>query len=323
MHAIVAPSPGGPDVLLWEALPTPKPGPDQLLVRVEAAGVNFIDTYQRSGAYKVDWPLRLGQEGAGVVEAIGDSVQGASIGQRVAWTGVQGSYATHVLVPAATAVPVPDGLDATAAAAAMLQGMTAHYLAHDTFKLAPGHVCVVHAAAGGVGLLLCQFAKQQGAYVIGTTSTETKARAVRELGADKVMLYARQDFVSETRWLTNEQGAHVVYDSIGKDTFSRSLDTLRRRGMLVLYGQSSGAVPPFDPQILNAKGSLFLTRPSLGHYIATREELLARASSVFSAVQQGKLKLTIDRVLPMHEAAEAHRVLEARATSGKILLRPA
>lgn len=319
MQAIVAEHTGGPEVMQLVTLPDPEPAAGELRVRVEAAGVNFIDVYHRSGQYAQPLPLRLGQEGAGVVEAVGEGVTDVAPGDRVAWASAPGSYATHVRLDAARAVPVPAGVTSTVAAAAMLQGMTAHYLARSTFPLAAGHTAVVHAAAGGVGLLLCQLARAAGARVIGVVSTDAKAEKARAAGADEVVVSSREDFADVARRLTGV-GADVVYDSVGKDTFPRSLSCLRPRGMLVLYGQSSGAVPPFDPQILSARGSLFLTRPTLGHYTASRAELLARAGDVLSAIEKGTLAITIARTFPLAQAADAHRLLESRATMGKVLL---
>lgn len=322
MLAIRPKSAGGPEVMKLEEHPTPAPGPGEAVVRVEAAGVNFIDIYHRSGQYKMDPPIPLGLEGAGRVEAVGPGVTEVREGDEVAWTGGPGSYATHVRVPVAKLVPVPAGVGAKQAAAAMLQGITAQYLARSTFPLGPGHTCLVHAAAGGVGLLLCQMAKRLGARVIGTTSTEEKARLARGAGADEVILYTQADFEAEARRLTGGAGVDVVYDGVGRDTFAKSLGALRPRGMLVLFGQSSGPVSSFDPQILNQKGSLYLTRPSLGHYTATREELLDRAADVLGAIARGELTIAIGATYPLAEAAEAHRALAGRATTGKVLLIP-
>jgi NADPH2:quinone reductase len=305
-----------------EELPTPKPGEGQALVRIEAAGLNFIDVYQRSGAYKNPLPYSLGLEGAGVVEAVGGGVTTVRVGDRVAWTGVPGSYATHNVVPADRLVTLPAGVDARAGAAAMLQGMTAHYLAHSTYALKPGDACLVHAAAGGVGLLLCQMAKRAGARVIGTVSTEDKARLARDAGAHDVILYTRQDFEAEVKRLTGGKGLQVVYDAVGRDTFDKSLNCLAPRGYMVLYGAASGPVAPLDPQVLNTKGSLFLTRPSLFHYIATRDDLLRRAGEVLGWIQKGELKLRIGATFPLGEVARAHRDLEGRRTTGKVLLIP-
>jgi NADPH2:quinone reductase len=313
---------GGPESMSLDELPTPAPGAGQALIRLEAAGVNFIDVYQRSGLYKSQLPLPLGLEGAGVVEAMGPGVTTVRVGDRVAWTGVPGSYATHNVVAADRLVALPAGVDARTGAAAMLQGMTAHYLAHATYRLKPGDACLVHAAAGGVGLLLCQMARRAGARVIGTVSTEAKAALAREAGAHEVILYTREDFESEVKRLTGGKGLQVVYDSVGKDTFDKGLNCLAPRGYMVLYGQSSGPVTPVDPQILNGKGSLFLTRPSLNHHILTREELSARAGDVLAWIQGGQLKLRVGATFPLAEAAEAHRQLEGRKTTGKVLLIP-
>jgi len=322
MRAIRIHEYGGPDAMRLEELPTPKPGDGQALVRLEAAGLNFIDVYQRSGLYKGQLPVPLGLEGAGVVEAVGHGVTTVHAGDRVAWTGVAGSYATHNVVPADRLVTLPSGVDGRAGAAAMLQGMTAHYLAHSTYPLKHGDTCLVHAAAGGVGLLLCQMARRAGARVIGTVSTEDKAKLAREAGAHDVILYTRQDFVAEVNRLTGGKKLQVVYDSVGKDTFEKGFDCLAPRGYMVLYGASSGPVSGFDPQVLNAKGSLFLTRPSLFHYIASRDELVKRAGDVLSWIQKGELKLRIGATFPLAEVAHAHRELEGRRTTGKVLLIP-
>ncbi len=314
---------GGPEAMQFDTVELPPPGRGEVRVRVEAAGVNFIDVYQRKGLYPAKaMPRPLGLEGAGVVEALGPEVAGFSPGQRVAWADVVGSYATHVNARAAVLVPIPDGIEAREAAAAMLQGMTAHYLARSTFPLGAGHTCVVHAAAGGVGLLLCQLAREAGARVIGLVSTAEKETLARAAGADEVIRVDRLDFEPEVRRLTGGRGVDVVYDSVGRDTFDRSLSCLRPRGLLVLFGASSGPVPPLDLQVLNAKGSLYLTRPSLGAYVATRDELLARAGEVLGAIASGRLALRIDSTLPLAEAAEAHRRLEGRKTAGKVLLVP-
>ncbi len=313
---------GGPEVMKLEEHATPLPGPGEALIRVEAAGVNFIDIYQRSGQYKVPTPMPLGMEGAGVVEAVHQGVSSVQPGDRVAWASGPGSYATAVTIAAERLVPVPAEVELKTAAAVMLQGMTAHYLCNATYPLRAGETCLVHAAAGGVGLLLCQMAKKIGARVIGTVSTEDKARMAREAGADEVILYSQIDFLTETRRLTDGKGVAVVYDSIGKDTWLRSLDCLSPRGTLALYGQSSGAVPPFDPQLLAQKGSLYLTRPTLGHYTASREELLSRAGDVLGAIRRGALNVTIGGTYPLANVAEAHRALAARETTGKLVLIP-
>ncbi len=321
MKVIRIAAPGGPEAMSLDEVETPTPGPGQALIAVRAAGVNYIDVYQRTGQYALPLPASLGQEGAGEVIAIGAGVD-LALGARVAWTGILGSYATHVLAPAERLVELPAGIDFPTAAAAMLQGMTAHYLTQSTYRLAPGERCVVHAAAGGVGLLLCQLARRAGATAFGTTSSELKAQRARKAGAAEVIRYDQVDFAAEVRRLTGDRGVEVVYDSVGKSTFDRSLDCLAPRGMMVLFGQSSGAVPPFDLQRLNQKGSLFVTRPNLAHYIRSRGELVARATEVLSWIASGKLQLAIDRRLPLAQAAEAHRLLESRTTSGKLLLLP-
>ena len=313
---------GGPEVLKWEEQPAPKPEAGQALVRLEAVGVNYIDIYHRTGLYKNPLPFTLGLEGAGVVEAVGAGVSEVRVGERVAYQGVQGSYATHALVPAARLVSLPAGLDARTGAAAMLQGMTAHYLVHATYPLKPGETALVHAAAGGVGRLLIQMAKRLGARVLGTVSTPEKARLAKEAGADEVIQYTTQDFEAEVKRLTGGRGVPVVYDSVGKTTFEKSLNVLAPRGTLVLFGQASGPVPPVDLGTLAAKGSLYVTRPTLGHYVATREELLKRAGEVLGWVKSGELKLRIEHTFPLAQAAEAHRALEGRRTTGKVLLLP-
>jgi len=321
MRAIRIAAHGAADVLRLEQVAAPVPGEGEALVRVAAAGVNFIDVYFRTGQYTATLPYTPGSEASGTVEAVGPGVTGVAPGDRVATIGARGAYAELTVVPAAALVPVPDGMDLQLAAAVMLQGMTAHFLTRSAYALAPGDTCVVHAAAGGVGLLLCQLARASGATVIGVASTEAKAAAARAAGAHHV-LDTRDDLAAEVRRLTGGRGAHVVYDSVGRDTFDASLDSLALRGMLVLFGQSSGAVGPFDPQVLNRKGSLFLTRPTLFHYVATREELLARAADVLGAVAAGRLAVRVHRVYPLADAAEAHADLESRRTSGKLLLVP-
>jgi NADPH2:quinone reductase len=322
MKAIRVEAFGGPEVLQLgeEAEPSPEPG--EIVVRVEAAGVNYIDTYHRTGLYPNPRPFVPGLEGAGVVTARAGDVALFREGDRVAWSSALGSYAEMLRLPAQKAVAVPAGTDSRTAAAVMLQGMTAHYLSASTFPLAKGHTCLVHAAAGGAGLLLVQMAKARGARVIGTTSTEAKAALAREAGADDVILYTQQDFLAETKRLTNGRGVDVVYDGVGKDTALKSLDCLALRGMLVLYGNASGPVPPIEPLLLAQKGSLFLTRPQLFHYIADRESLESRASEVLAATAAGRLKVRVERAYPLAEAAEAHRALESRKTSGKLLLVP-
>jgi NADPH:quinone reductase len=313
---------GGPDVLRLVDVPVPSPGPGQIVARVDAAGLNFIDVYHRIGLYPNVLPLVPGMEGAGVVAAVGPGVSLFREGDRVAWANVLGSYAAQVLLAADRAVAVPPGLPAATAAAAMLQGMTAHYLCTSTFPLATGHTCLVHAAAGGVGLLLVQMAKRRGARVIGTVGTEAKAALAREAGADEVILYRQEDFKDAVRRLTGGRGVEVVYDSVGKTTADGSLDCLAPRGMAVFYGNASGPVPPIDPLVLSRKGSLFLTRPSLVHYIADRASLEARAADVLGDAAAGRLRVRIDRTYPLSEAAEAHRALEGRGTAGKVLLIP-
>ncbi len=322
MQAIRVHEHGDAGVLRLEEVPDPVPGPGEALVRVEAVGVNFIEVYQREGLYPMQRPYTPGREGAGTVVAVGDGVTFVRVGDRVASESLNGSYAQLATAKADRLVLLPDELDSASGAALMLQGMTAHYLATATHPLSPGEWCVIHAAAGGVGLLLCQIATHRGARVIGTVSTAEKAKLATDAGAQKVILYTEEEFAPKVRRKTEGRGAHVVYDSVGKDTFEGSLDCLAVRGMLVLFGQSSGPVPPFDPQALNRKGSLFLTRPSLGHYVATRDELVMRAEEVLAWAVDGSLRLRVDRALPLAEAAEAHRALEGRRTAGKVLLTP-
>jgi len=323
MKAIRVHQHGGPDVLRYEDIPTPSAGPGQVLVHIEAAGLNFIDVYERTGLYQVELPRTLGMEAAGTVTEVGPDVADLAAGDRVAYTGVAGAYAEYAVVPADRAVRVPPGVTLKQAAAAILQGMTAHYLASSTYPLRPKETCLVQAAAGGLGLLLCQMAKLRGARVIGTVSTGAKADLARAAGADDVILYTQQDFELEVKRLTGGAGVQVVYDSVGKTTFLKGLNCLARRGMMVLCGQSSGPVEPLDPQVLHRKGSLFLTRPTLFHYMATRDELLARANEVFSWIADGKLAIRIDREYTLSEAAAAQRALEGRQTTGKVLLIPA
>ncbi len=313
---------GGPEALQADELPTPEPGAGQVLVRIEAAGVNYIDVYHRTGLYPMPMPLRIGLEGAGVVEAVGTGVTDVRVGDRVAWQGVPGSYATHNLVPAERLAKLPEGIDSRIGAALMLQGMTAHYLSRTTYPLKPGDTCLVHAAAGGVGLLLCQMAKRAGARVIGTVSTEEKAALARAAGADEIIFYTRQDFAAEVKRLTNGRGLEVVYDSVGKTTFEKSLDCLLLRGMMVLYGQSSGPVPPIEPQVFSLKGSIFFTRPTLAHYVQSVEDLRRRSGEVFEWAARGELDVRIGATYPLRDAAAAHRDLEARKTTGKVLLLP-
>jgi NADPH2:quinone reductase len=313
---------GGPEVMQYEEVPTPTPGAGQVLVKLAASGLNFIDVYQRTGLYPNDLPYGLGLEGSGTVAAVGAAVSGLREGDPVAYTGVPGSYAEYVLAPADRLVRMPDGLDVQVGAAAMLQGMTAHYLAYTTYPLKAGDTCLIHAAAGGVGLILVQMAKQCGARVIGTVSTEEKAALAREAGADEIILYTQQDFETEVKRLTDGKGVQVIYDSVAKDTFDKGLNCLAPLGYMVLYGQSSGPIPPFDPAILNAKGSLFLTRPSLFHYIADRASLEKRAGDVLGWIASGALKVRMEHTFALSDVAEAHRSLEGRKTMGKVLLIP-
>ena len=322
MKAILVKEPGGPEKLELAEVPTPQAGPGQALVRLGAIGVNFIDVYFRLGRYPADRPITLGNEGAGTVEAVGPGVTEVAAGDRVAWTMQRGTYAQYAAVPSGMLVKIPAQLSFETAAAAMLQGMTAHYLTHSTYPLKSADTCLVHAAAGGTGALVVQMAKMAGARVFGTVSTLEKAKIAREAGADETIRYTEQDFATEVKRLTDGRGVEVVYDSVGQSTFNKSLDSLKPRGMLVLFGQSSGPVAPFDPNILNGKGSLFLTRPSLQHHLLSREELLWRAGDVLGWIEKGKLKLRIERTYALADAASAHRDLEGRGTAGKLLLIP-
>jgi NADPH:quinone reductase len=322
MKAIQVKQTGGPEVMELVELPVPQPKANEALVKLTAAGVNFIDVYNREGRYKAPVPFVLGQEGAGVVTAVGADVKSVKPGDRVAWTALLGSYAEYAAVPADRLVPIPAAVTDQQAAASMLQGMTAHYLVHDTYPLEHGETALVHAAAGGVGLLIVQMAHHIGARVIATVSTGEKAKLAREAGADEIILYTQSDFEVETKRLTGGRGVDVVYDSVGKTTFEKGLNILRPRGMMVLFGGSSGAAPPFDPIVLTQKGSLFLTRPSLASYIATRADLVTRSSAVFGMMAAGELKLRIEHLYPLAEAQRAHRDLEGRKTTGKLLLIP-
>jgi NADPH2:quinone reductase len=313
---------GGTEALRYEDAQVPEPGEGEVRVKIEAAGLNFVDIYHRTGSYPGRPPITLGVEAAGVVDAIGPGVTAVKPDDRVAYAMQQGAYAEFAVVPAWQLVPVPDQISAQQAAAVLLQGMTAHYLSHSTYPLDQDDTALIHAAAGGVGHLLVQMANQRGSRIIATVSTEEKAALSRAAGAHEVVLYTQKDFEEETKRLTGGRGVDVVYDSVGKDTFGKSLNCLRLRGYLVLYGQSSGAVEPLDPQVLNTKGSLFLTRPSLGHYTATREELLKRATDLFNLMIDGKLEVRIDKTYPLSQAAEAHRYMESRKTKGKVLLLP-
>jgi NADPH2:quinone reductase len=320
MKAIQVKQPGGPEALELADLPIPEPKPNEAVVKLAASGVNFIDVYQREGRYKVPLPFVAGQEGAGTITKIGAEVKSLKVGDRVAWCGILGSYAEYAAVAAEKLVAIPSGVTEQQAAAAILQGMTAHYLVNDVYPLKKGETVLLHAAAGGVGLLLAQMAHNIGARVIGTVSTEEKAKFAREAGVDEIILYTQVDFETETKRLTGGRGVDVVYDSVGKTTFEKGLNVLRPRGMMALFGASSGAVLPFDPITLSAKGSLFLTRPGLPYYTATREELEKRSRDVFGMIAAGKLKLRVEHTYPLTEAAQAHRDLESRKTTGKILL---
>jgi len=322
MRAIQVKQVGGPEVMEVAESPVPQPKANEAVVKLAASGVNFIDVYFREGRYKTPLPFIPGQEGAGVVTAVGSGASSVKAGDRVAWTGIQGAYSEYAVVPAERLVPIPQSVSDREAAAAMLQGMTAHYLSHDTYPLKQGQTALVHAAAGGVGLLLVQMAHNIGARVIATVSTEEKAKLAHAAGAHEVILYTQSDFEAETKRLTGGKGVDVVYDSVGKTTFEKGLNILRPRGMMVLFGGSSGAVPPFDLVALSQKGSLYVTRPTLVNYIARRDELVARSGAVFGMLESGKLKLRIEHIYPLAEAQRAHRDLEGRKTTGKLLLIP-
>lgn len=322
MKAIRIYEPGETDVLQYEDAPLPEPGPGEVRIRIMAAGVNFIDVYQRSGQYRLDLPFTPGMEGGGVVDAVGEGVTAVSPGNRVAYAMCLGAYAEYAVVPAWKLAHIPGALSLEVATAVMLQGMTAHYLTHSTYALQPGDTALVHAAAGGVGLLLVQIARLRGARVIGTVSTPEKAALALEYGAHDVILYSETDFETEVHRLTEGQGVHVVYDGVGQTTFTKGLNCLKPRGYMVLYGQASGPVASFDPQLLNQKGSLFLTRPSLGHYAATEAEIQQRANELFAWIADDKLRVRLDQTLPLAEAAAAHQYLAARQSKGKVLLKP-
>jgi NADPH2:quinone reductase len=322
MRAIQVSALGGPEVLELHDIPAPEPAPNEAIVAIRACGVNFIDIYFREGRYPTPLPFIPGQEAAGVVTETGHDVAHVKVGDRVAYTGSNGSYAEFQAVPSNRLVKIPDAIDFHQAAAAMLQGMTAHYLSHNTFPLKAGDTALIHAAAGGVGLLLVQMAKTLGAHVIATAGTDDKCALAKTAGADEVINYSTHDFELETKRIMEGKGVHVVYDGVGKDTFDRDLNVLRPRGMLVLFGGASGAVPPFDPMRLSQRGSLFMTRPTLAHYIATHEELEQRASAVLGAIGRGELKLRIEHEYPLSEARVAHEELAARRTTGKLLLIP-
>jgi len=322
MKAVRVHETGGPEKLVYEEVPKPSPGPNQALVKIHAIGLNFIDIYYRTGLYKAPPPLIPGAEAAGVVEAVSDDMTIVKPGDRVAYAGPLGAYAEYAVVNAWQLVNIPDSIDYKTAAAVMLQGMTAHYLTHSTFPLRSGETVLLHAAAGGVGLLMIQLAKKIGAKVIGTVSTEEKARLAQAAGLDHVILYQHADFEQEVKKITKEVGVDVVYDSVGRATFNKSLSCLKRRGMMVLFGQSSGPVPPFDLSLLNSKGSLYITRPGLPYYTATREELLWRSADILQWVSEGSLKVRVDQEYPLREAAKAQIALETRQTAGKVLLIP-
>jgi len=322
MKAIRVHTPGGPDVMKLEDVPEPKAGPGQAVVKLEASGLNYIDVYFRTGTYKAPLPLTPGLEGAGTVTQVGDGVKDLKVGDRVAYTGIPGSYAQMNVCPADRLVKLPDKLSFRDGAAAMLQGMTAHYLTRSTYPLKSGDICLVHAAAGGMGLLLTQMGKMFGATVIGTVSTDEKAALAKQAGADHVILYSKQDFAAEVKRITNNRGVDVIYDGVGATTFEKGLTCIRPRGVMALYGAASGPVPPLDLQLLNANGSLFVTRPSLNHHIASREDLVQRAGDVLGWIRDGKLKLRVETTFPLDKAGEAHRALEGRKTTGKVLLIP-
>ena len=322
MRAMRVHAPGDAGAIRQEEIDQPTPAAGEALVKVEYAGVNFIDVYKRSGAYKIPLPATIGEEGAGTVASVGPGVTEVKVGDRVAWASVIGAYAEYAVVKASRLVPVPSEVDLRLAAAVMLQGMTAHYLATSTWPLKEGDRCLVHAAAGGVGLLLVQIAKRRGAFVIGTAGSEEKAQLARRAGSDEVIVYTKQDFVAEVKRITDGRGVNVVYDSVGKTTFLPGLDVLAPRGLMALFGQSSGAVAPIDPQVLNQKGSLFLTRPTLAHYTATRDELLSRAKDLFQWIGRGELSVRIGAEFALADVGDAHRALEGRQTTGKVVLRP-
>ena len=322
MKAIRVHTPGGPEVMKLEEVPEPKAGPGQAVVKLEAAGLNYIDVYFRTGTYKAPLPLTPGLEGAGTVTQVGDGVKDLKIGDRVAYTGIPGSYAQMNVCPADRLVKLPDKLSFRDGAASMLQGMTAHYLTRSTYPLKSGDTCLVHAAAGGMGLLLTQMGKMFGATVIGTVSTDEKAALAKQAGADHVILYSKQDFVAEVKRITGNRGVDVIYDGVGATTFEKGLTCIRPRGVMALYGAASGPVAPLDLQLLNANGSLFVTRPSLNHHIASREELVQRSGDVLGWIRDGKLKLRVETTFPLDKAGEAHRALEGRKTTGKVLLIP-
>lgn len=321
MKKVVVEQPGGPEQLKVVDVPTPSPGPKEVVVKVAYSGVNFIDVYFRTGLYKADSPVALGSEASGTVESVGSEVTELAPGDRVAYSMVRGSYAEYAVVPAGMLVKIPERVDLATAAAVMLQGTTAHYLTHSTFPLAQGHTCLVHAAAGGTGGLVVQMAKHRGARVFGTVSTEEKAEEIRRLGVDEAIIYTTQDFEVEVKRLTDGRGVDVIYDSVGKTTFDKGLNVIRPRGVMALFGQSSGPVAPIDPGILNAKGSLFLTRPSLAHHILTRDEILWRVGDLMNYIASGIVSVRIAGTYPLADVAQAHKDLEGRKTAGKLLLK--
>jgi len=322
VRAIRLQAPGGPEILQLEDVPVPTPGPGQVLLQVEAAGLNYIDVYHRTGLYKQPFPLTLGREAGGTVEAVGPGVTTVRAGDRVASESVVGSYAEYALVPAERLVPLPGRVTTKLGAAVMLQGLTAHYLVHSTYPLERDDICVVHAAAGGVGTILCQWARHLGATVIGTVGSEAKAKLAADHGCQYPIIYSKEDFVKRVREITNGEGVPVVYDSVGKDTFLKSLDCLRPRGIMVLFGQSSGAVEPFNLGLLAQKGSLYVTRPTLATYAATRADLVATAEDLFDVVREGYVKIEVNQTFPLKDAAAAHRALEGRKTTGSTVLIP-
>lgn len=322
MKAIVVHEAGGPENLVLEQVPGPEPGPEDVLVDVESAGLNFIDTYHRSGIYPLDFPFTPGVEGAGTVAAVGEEVSDIAVGDRVGWVDALGTYAGRQVVPARSSIPIPDDLETDVVAAVLLQGMTAHYLANDTFSLSRGDNCLIHAGAGGVGLLLTQIARMSDAYIITTVGTREKAELSRAAGADEVIVYSETDFQEAVEDLVGPNEIDVVYDGVGAATFEKGLDVLRPRGMMVTFGNASGPVPEISPLILARKGSIFLTRPTMAHYLQSRKELLDRANDLFDWITAGTLDVRIGAEYPLEQAADAHRALEGRQTTGKVLLHP-
>ncbi len=322
MKAVRVKEYGGPEVMSYEDIDTPTPADDEVLVNIEAAGINYIDTYQRSGLYQIPLPATLGLEAAGTVTETGSSVSRFKVGDRVAYTNVAGAYADFAAVPEDKLVSLPEGVSFEQGAAAMLQGCTAHYLCQSTYKVQSGDRCLIHAAAGGVGLILIQMVKMMGGFVIGTVSTEEKAQLAKEAGADEIILYSEQDFEQEVKRITDGAGVNVAYDSVGKSTFEKSVDCLSRFGYMVLYGNASGPVTEFNPATLGPKGSLFLTRPTLFDYLATREDLDWRSGDVFKWIADGKINLRLEHFYPLADVQQAHQALEGRQTTGKVILKP-